>query len=116
MEDKCTVKQRTVLVTGTLTAIPLVLSHGAVGHSVAHMLLAHALFLAAINRSVAAHVALELVRLIEAINVSVAPPIARNAAPLVTQKSRARRILFTLLSLNHLVVADALVRIIGLAK
>lgn len=80
------------------------------------MSLAHTPRSAAINRPVAAHVALELVRLIQAVDVSIALPIVRDAPALVAQEARARRILLALLRLNHLVVADALVRIAGLAK
>lgn len=73
-----------------LTAISLVLAVGAVDFAVAHMLRAHALVLAAVDRVRAARLALGLVRLVQTIDVPVAPPVVRNAALLIAQEARAR--------------------------
>lgn len=80
------------------------------------MLLAHAPRAATIDSSITAHVTLELVRLVVAIYVSVATPVAGNASPLVAQESGTRWMFLTLLRLDYLEMADALVRVAGLAK
>ena len=99
-----------------LTAIPLVLSERTIRHSVADVFLAHAPSSAAINRPVATHVALELVRLVETVHMAVAAPVVRDAAPGVAHEPGTRWVLLPLLGLNHLVVADTLVRISRLAE
>lgn len=98
------------------TAIPLILTEWTVCNTIANMLLAHAFLSATINCAVSTHVAFKLVRLVQTVNVSVASPITGNAPSLVAQETGTSGVLLALLCLNHLIVTDTLVRVVGLSK
>lgn len=71
-----------------LTTISFVLSPGAVDLSITDVALRHAAPLSAVDGAAAAALAVELVRLVEAVHMSVTAPVGRDAALRVTLEPR----------------------------
>lgn len=74
--------------TRILTAIPLVLSPGAVDLPIADVALCHAAPLPAVDGATAAALTVQFVGLVEAVHVAVAAPVGRDATLRVTLEAR----------------------------